>query len=359
MRRRYRDEALAAVNRAKEEGEARGRAAALEEVKPKLEKERANTKEELDRLREQIKQLEREVAGAKAAKAAAEEEAKIAAAAATAAAAPVVGSGGSGGSGGGGASLAEAEAAGSKKARTFLNATYLALQELMERSTTTVEGEGGPEAVVTSAAAVAAVRSVLLERVDDLTTAFVEQSQQHSIIPPPVVHQPPPVVPPTAAPNSTDAPPLSSSSPPRAAVLASASTEREGVPHYPGSESAVRDSVSLAGDIAEPPPVVLWPVIEGASTHSDGMFAYVAYKISVDVAPPPLVPAVLTTRRHHAQNPGVALARQSQYRRYSDFFTLWKTLHTQYPTIFLPPLPPKKSAQASVKGFRYVLVCEE
>eukprot|EP00618_Florenciella_parvula_P005508 CAMPEP_0119493942 /NCGR_PEP_ID=MMETSP1344-20130328/18045_1 /TAXON_ID=236787 /ORGANISM="Florenciella parvula, Strain CCMP2471" /LENGTH=98 /DNA_ID=CAMNT_0007529407 /DNA_START=204 /DNA_END=497 /DNA_ORIENTATION=+ len=87
MRRRYRDEALAAVNRAKEEGEARGRAAALEEVKPKLEKERANTKEELDRLREQIKQLERAVAGAKAAKAAAEEEAKIAAAAATAAAA--------------------------------------------------------------------------------------------------------------------------------------------------------------------------------------------------------------------------------------------------------------------------------
>ena len=55
MRRRYRDEALAAVSRAKEEGEARGRAAALEEVKPKLEKERANTKEELGRLRDQVK----------------------------------------------------------------------------------------------------------------------------------------------------------------------------------------------------------------------------------------------------------------------------------------------------------------
>ena len=39
----------------------------------------------------------------------------------------------------------------------------------MERSTRTVEGEGGTEAVVTSAAAVAAVRSVLLERVEDLT----------------------------------------------------------------------------------------------------------------------------------------------------------------------------------------------
>ena len=78
------------------------------------------------------------------------------------------------------------------------------------------------------------------------------------------------------------------------------------------------------------PPVVLWPTIEGASTHSDGMFAYVAYKLNVDVAPPPLSPAVLTTRRQHAQNPGVALARQSQYHRYSDFDTLWKTLHTQY-----------------------------
>lgn len=54
MRRRYRDEALAAVSRAREEGEARGRAAALEEVKPKLEKERANTKEELGRLRDQV-----------------------------------------------------------------------------------------------------------------------------------------------------------------------------------------------------------------------------------------------------------------------------------------------------------------
>ena len=80
---------------------------------------------------------------------------------------------------------------------------------------------------------------------------------------------------------------------------------------------------SQSGEAVEAPAVVLWPIIEGASTHSDGLFAYVAYKISVDVAPPPPAPAVLTTRRLHVQDAGVVLASQSQYRRYSDFFTLF------------------------------------
>ena len=74
---------------------------------------------------------------------------------------------------------------------------------------------------------------------------------------------------------------------------------------------------------------MLWPTIEGASTHSDGLFAYVAYKLSVGFAPPPVPPAVLTTRRLHAQSPGVALEKRTPYHRYSDFNTLWKTLRAQ------------------------------